>query len=137
MSPPASPPLPRGSGHILIVDDEPLLLDAISQMLERLGYRTTTAWEAEMAWKLLQQPDHGVQAVITDQTMPGMTGMELAKQIRGVDADLPIVICSGYTDRFNQEMVNALGHTIFLPKPITYRQLAEVMARVLASRPDP
>ena len=122
---------PRGREHILLVDDEESLVEAVSSMLERLGYRVTTALNASQALKIFEKYQDSLDLVITDQTMPGLTGIELAKRMLSVRKDLPIILCTGYSEAVSPEKAKSVGISEFVMKPVAKREVAETVRRVL------
>jgi len=124
-------PMPTGNERILFVDDEEDLLDMVHQMLERLGYSVvakTNSLEALEAFKA--QPDQ-FALVITDQTMPHMTGADLAKELMRIRPDIPIILCTGFSEVISAEEAKALGIREFVMKPFATREIAEITRRVL------
>jgi two-component system cell cycle sensor histidine kinase/response regulator CckA len=120
-----------GNERILFVDDEEDLVDMAQQMLERLGYSvvaTTSSLEALEVFKA--QPDH-FALVITDQTMPHMTGADLAKELLRIRSDIPIILCTGFSEVISAEEAKALGIREFVMKPFATREIAEITRHVL------
>ena len=93
-------PLPMGYEHILLVDDEQPLVDIGKQMLERLGYTVDTRTSSIEALKLFEADPNRFDLVITDIVMPNMTGDKLVDKIIGIRPDIPIVLCTGYSEKF-------------------------------------
>jgi DNA-binding NtrC family response regulator len=127
-------PLPTGNERILFVDDEAALTDMVGQMLERLGYGVVTKTSSLDALEVFKtQPDH-YDLVITDQTMPHMTGVDLAKEIMRIKPEIPIILCTGFSEVINAEEAKALGIRAFLMKPFATRALAETIRRALEGK---
>ncbi len=127
-------PLPRGRERVLFLDDEPALVEMGAEMLGDLGYRVesfTGAAEAIGAFKT--NPD-GVDLVITDQTMPRMTGIELAKEIHNIRADIPIILLSGYADVADNLSLKAAGIWVSLNKPLVQADIAKAVRDALDAR---
>jgi len=123
--------LPGGSEHVLFVDDEKPLVDLGQRMLEGFGYRVTTRTSSIEALELfLAQPDR-FDLVITDMTMPNMTGSELAAEIMRIRSDIPLVLCTGYSDMMTEEKARVMGIDAFVMKPISMRELAKTLRKVL------
>ena len=123
--------VPEGNERILFVDDEAALANLGKYMLERLGYQVesrTSSIEALEAFRA--QPDR-FDLVITDMTMPNMTGMELAKEIIGIRPTLPVVICTGYSDLISEDKAKAMDIREFIMKPVIKREIAHAVRRVL------
>ncbi|MCX8044009.1 MAG: ATP-binding protein, partial [Desulfobacterota bacterium] len=108
----------KGTGKILFVDDEESLTDTYRQMLERLGYTVTTAHNGTEAWKLFSDRPASFDIIITDQTMPGMSGCELVKKIKQIRPDIPIILCTGYAEWVTPDPVAYAGIAAFLEKPV-------------------
>jgi signal transduction histidine kinase len=121
-----------GRGRVvLLVDDDPAVLDAHTQMLERLGYRVTSARSGEEAVALLGTgltPD----LLVSDLAMPGIGGIELLGAARRVAPELPVVLATGYVDERDQARIDELDGLEVLLKPFGARELAEVLDRLLA-----
>ena len=120
-----------GSGHILLVDDEVMLIEMGQVMLEQLGYRATVCGGSEQALEVFSRQPQAFDLVITDQTMPGMTGIELALRLLQIRPDLPVILCSGYNAQISEEQALALGIRAYLPKPFNSAQLAGVLHAIL------
>jgi CheY-like chemotaxis protein len=126
-----APDLPRGQERILLVDDEETLTDLGQRMLEHLGYRVTTRSTGAAAFKLFLQNPWRFDLVITDMTMPKMTGEELAKKLLLIRRDIPIILCTGYSASISKERARAIGIGEFVMKPIVIGELARTVRRML------
>jgi len=123
--------LPRGSETILVVDDEKALTDMAQLLLEHLGYRVetrTSPLEAIEAFRANPGKYHGV---ITDMTMPQMNGMNLSKKLLEIRADLPILLCTGFSDAANEEKARAVGIREFAFKPLALSDFAKTLRKML------
>ena len=100
-------------------------------ILSRLGYRITTDTDPETAYKLFSEKPQAFDLVITDQTMPKLTGMDLAQKLLKVRPDLPVVLLTGYSDSINEESARSVGIREFLLKPLSKRELAQAVRRAL------
>lgn len=123
-------PLPRGSQSILFVDDEPMLTDIGKRSLESLGYRVTACTDSLEALALFKKNPAGFDAVITDYTMPKITGCELAETINDISPGTPVILCTGCTDDMSQK-ARAAGIIECIIKPLKIRDLAETLERIL------
>jgi PAS domain S-box-containing protein len=124
-------PPPPGTESILFVDDELALANAGKHMLESLGYDVITRTNSLEALELFEyQPDR-FDLVITDMTMPGLTGDQLALKLMEIRSDLPVILCTGFSARINEEKALALGIRAFVSKPVLKRQIAETIRMVL------
>jgi len=128
---------PKGHGLILLVDDEQDLVQLWEQMLKRLGYRVVAKTSSLDALETFQaQPDR-FDLVITDQTMPQMTGINLTRELLLIRPDIPIVLCTGFTDKIKPEHVQALGIRELITKPLSKNDLAMIIKKVLGGEPEP
>lgn len=127
----AMPP-PRGTERILLVDDQASVLDTVRQMLESLGYTVTAAGSSTMALELFKQHPERFDLVISDQTMPHMTGHELAIELLHIKPDLPLILCTGYSEKVSEETAKKTGIKAFILKPVRRRELAKLIRRVIA-----
>ena len=128
-------PLPGGNETILLVDDEKSLVEAGRQMLARLGYQVVVRLcPAEALAAFLAQPGK-FDMVITDHTMPKMTGIELAREILAVRPEMPIILCTGFSAVLGMtpDKARAVGIREMIMKPVIMRDLAETVRRVLTA----
>ena len=123
--------LPTGTERILFVDDEELLLEMGRSMLESLGYRVTVAQHPTNAWNLFLEDPLRFDLVITDQTMPDVTGLSLAQKMLAVRKGMPIILCSGYSEMVSTEKAKDVGISAFVMKPVMRNELAETLRRVM------
>ena len=124
-------PLPKGHERILFVDDEKPLVDIGKQVLERLGYQVTARTSSTEALEAFRAQPEKFDLVITDQTMPTMTGEMLAKEITGIKPDTPVILCTGYSEILSEGKLGASGIREVLRKPIITREMAKTIRRVL------
>jgi two-component system cell cycle sensor histidine kinase/response regulator CckA len=121
----------RGDERILLVDDESQLVNLGKSMLRRLGYQVTATTESPEALKIFLARPHDFDLVITDQTMPDITGINLAEEILSVRPDIPIILNTGYSDQVDQEQARQIGISEFLQKPLTVTALSLALRRAL------
>jgi PAS domain S-box-containing protein len=126
--------IPLGFEHILMVDDEPQLLDLARQMLERLGYRVTTAASGVEALARFRRTPEAFDLVVTDQTMPHLTGAELAGELMRLRPQTPVLLCTGFSETMDPERARAMGLQGFLLKPVSMKSLATTVREVLNAR---
>jgi PAS domain S-box-containing protein len=124
-------PLLGGREKILLVDDEQELTAAISETLGLLGYRVTATADSLDALQIFRADPNGFDLVITDQTMPELSGMELSAELLKIKADLPIVLCSGYSTRVSPASAQKIGIRKYCAKPLEIAQLAAVIREIL------
>lgn len=136
VAPPVAACLPAGRGQcILFVDDETALAEGARRLLGREGFEVLTQGRPEEALALVERDPHRFAAVLTDLTMPTMTGTELAQRIHRIHPRLPIFIMTGHAGDLTDEAVRTLGATELVLKPLDYPALARRLAGVLAG-PD-
>jgi len=124
-------PLPRGKERILFVDDETPIANLAKKQLERFGYHVTIRQSALEALELFRRDPLRFDVVVTDMTMPQMTGDELAVEILKIQPDIPVILCTGYSRRMSDRRAGELGISAFLMKPLTGQELAKTVRRVL------
>jgi len=124
-------PLPEGNERILFVDDEPSLVDVTRQKLEKLGYKVVGTISSLEALELFKSKPQGFDLVITDTTMPHMTGDILATEIMKIRPDIPVILCTGYSERISKARAEDLGISAFAMKPLLMRELATTVRGVL------
>jgi CheY-like chemotaxis protein len=127
-------PIPQGNGRILFVDDEPALAHMTAEMLSRLGYDATVHTSSVEALKTFQAAPWQFDVVITDQTMPVMTGERLARELRRFRPDIPIILCTGFSHTMTASKAQALGVDALLLKPLGFRELGRAIQQVLEQR---
>ena len=122
---------PGGSERILLVDDEKVAVDAIQSMLTNLGYKVTARTSSIEALEAFRNNPDAFDLIITDMTMPNMTGRELAKEIMSIRKDIPIILCTGFSDQIDEKKAKALGMRAFVMKPIVMREMANTIRNLL------
>ncbi|CAJ0860430.1 Sensor histidine kinase RcsC [Ralstonia sp. LMG 32965] len=124
--------LAHGSGQvILLVDDEEALLRLGEEVLAELGYEPVGLSSSNAAWEALQAAPERFDAVISDHTMPGLTGLELAARIAGTHPRLPVILCSGFSTPALEREAAAIGVKAVLRKPVRTADLATALAQAL------
>jgi signal transduction histidine kinase len=120
-----------GQETILFVDDEQTLVTMSEQMLDLLGYRAVTRTSSIEAFELFQHDPYRFDLVITDMTMPKMTGEKLAGKILEIRSDIPVILCTGYSERITEQRAKKLGISAYVMKPLVMRDLANTIRDVL------
>ncbi|MCP3898154.1 MAG: response regulator, partial [Desulfobacteraceae bacterium] len=120
-----------GTENILLVDDEVSVAKLEGQMLARLGYQTTIKTNSVDALSAFKKNPEFFDLVISDMTMPGMTGDQLADEILSIKPDTPIIICTGFSERINKELAETSGVKGFLMKPVVKLDMAQMVRKVL------
>ena len=123
--------IPGGTEKILLVDDEEMIARMAKYMLQRLGYCITIRTGSVEALEVFKANQDNFDLVITDMTMPNMTGIELAKEIKRIRPDIPVIIFTGFSNHINEEKCKELGIQGYAMKPLKKREIAETIRRVL------
>lgn len=123
--------LPAGSERILFVDDEATIADMSRQRLRMLGYNVTAVSNSRKALKLLAQTPDQFDLLITDMTMPNMSGDRLAVEAKKIKPQIPIILCTGFSKKISKEKARAIGIDAFLMKPVALEDMAETIRAVL------
>lgn len=127
----AEEPIPTGNERILFIDDEEILAEMCKEMLEQLGYDVTATTSSIEALETFRANADKYDLIITDMTMPLMTGEKLAKEIMNIRPDIPIVICTGYSELISEESARAMGIKEYAMKPLVKRDLARIIRKAL------
>jgi PAS domain S-box-containing protein len=120
----------EGTERILLVDDEQLVLEMGEAILGRLGYRITAETDSLHAYEVFRASPTEFDLVITDCTMPHLTGLDLVPAMRKIRPHMPIILCTGLSHKLTEDILNELGLEL-LRKPYSIRQLSEAVRRVL------
>lgn len=129
--PPPAEAVEGGAEHILLVDDEVQIVEMQQQMLERLGYTVTVRTSSLEALEVFRAAPDRFDLVLTDQTMPNMTGAVLTRQLRSIRPDVSVILCTGFSEALSEEEVRYLGVTDYLMKPVVKHQLARAIRKAL------
>lgn len=127
----------RGNERILFVDDDKALADLNSRALKRFGYQVTAKTSSQEALALFRENPDTFDILVTDMTMPAMTGAELASQVLSIRPGFPIILCTGYSDIVDEDSAKNLGVRTYLTKPVTINQLAQAIHSVLNLNEEP
>ncbi|HUH67387.1 MAG TPA: ATP-binding protein, partial [Syntrophales bacterium] len=120
-----------GSERILFIDDEAILVELGSAILESLGYQVTPRTSSIEALEAFRANPHGFDLVITDMTMPNMRGDDLAKELLKIRPDIPIILCTGFSEMISEEKARNLGIRQFIMKPISKEGLSRTVRGIL------
>ncbi len=131
ISEPLENKIPRGSEHILVVDDEKHIGEMLEDLLGDLGYRVTIFRDAGQALDLFRTGPRDFDLVLTDMRMPEMSGEELSCRIRETDPRIPIIIQTGFSEHLSGEKLKIIGVDALLKKPVLERELAECIRNVI------
>ncbi len=124
-------PIPAGKGRLLMVDDEVDIVNAAKIILEQSGYEVVTFTNSLEAWETFQDEPGKFDLIISDLTMPRMTGLELAKNILTIRPQMPVIICTGFSESITSEMAKELGIREVILKPIIPQHLTETIGQIL------
>ncbi|MBW2166481.1 MAG: response regulator [Deltaproteobacteria bacterium] len=127
-------PIKKSNERILVVDDEKMVVEIQQKMLKRLGYDVTSCTSSVEALKAFQANPDNFDLIITDMTMPDMTGDQLAQKIMEIRTDIPIILCSGFSEKMSNEKAKSLGIKEFLMKPVLIKDLSITIRRTLDSK---
>lgn len=115
----------------MFVDDEEMLTDMAGAMLVEMGYQVTKTTSSLEALRLFEMDPFTFDLLITDQTMPQMTGLELAERMLQIRSDLPIILCTGYSTQVSEERAKSSGIEGFALKPLTRKEISSLVRKVL------
>ena len=133
---PRTAQIPTGTESILFVDDEPMLVEWGHAALERMGYKVSALTDPTEALKTFSSDPTRFDLVITDQAMPSITGLRLAKELLRIRPDIPIILCTGHSETISPETVREAGIRQFLMKPLAKQELAQAVRRVLDGKTE-
>ena len=123
--------VPAGNERVLLVDDEEDLVDTVREILKRLGYQVTAETSSIEALKRFRNQPDEFDLVITDQTMPKMTGADLAEKLIRIRPDIPIILCTGFSELISKEKAERMGVRGFVMKPVVTKEMAGTVRKVL------
>ena len=126
-----TPPAPTGAENVLFVDDEPELVDLGRKFLEHLGYQVVTKNNGNDALREFSKKPNHFDVVVTDMTMPKMTGEKLAQELISIRPEIPIILCTGFNEQINEKKAKKIGVKAFLMKPLTLNRLAKTVREVM------
>jgi PAS domain S-box-containing protein len=119
-----------GTEHILIVDDEAPLVLLLKEMLQNIGYQITERISSIDALEAFKANPQSYDLIITDQTMPNMTGIELIREVKSIRPDMPIILCSGFSEKSLQSIEQSIGNSSFLYKPLLLKELSQSIRNI-------
>ena len=120
-----------GNEHVMVVDDEPLLVKINQRRLEEIGYKVSIFTDSKKALAAFQEQPANYDVLVTDQTMPGLTGMNLAKKVLELRPEIPIIMCTGHSETVSKETALEAGIKKFVAKPLQSDELLSAVAEVL------
>ncbi len=125
--------LKTGSGNILLVDDEEQVVHVTGQILKSLGYTIVGKTSAKEALRIFSSAPHDFDMVLTDLTMPGLTGLELSERVKALRPEIPVILFTGYSDQVSKDAAVEAGIDEYCMKPISMSDLSLVVGRFLGS----
>ncbi len=125
--------LQRGSERILLVDDESNVMEMATRILERLGYKVTSQTDSASALEIFWSNPDEFDLLITDYTMPKLTGLDFAREARRIRPDMPILLCTGFSEKITSERMKELGMGLLM-KPYGMREISEEVRKILDER---
>jgi PAS domain S-box-containing protein len=128
---PPSKPISTGKERILLIDDEEIQIRSVQPMLERLGYKVIGKMDVLEALEAFKEQPDAFDLVITDQTMPHLTGQELAEELLRIRPDIPIILCTGFSEVIHEEEAKAMGIREFIMKPFSLNEMAGIIRKSL------
>jgi CheY-like chemotaxis protein len=123
--------IPHGTESILFVDDEPVLVEITNEMLEAIGYKVTSKTLGTEAFETFKKAPDQFDLIITDMTMPKMTGERLARECLKIRPDIPIILCTGFSELITEEKAREAGIRAYMMKPLLLSELARTIRDVL------
>ncbi|MBN1602466.1 MAG: response regulator [Chitinispirillaceae bacterium] len=124
----------KGSGRLLLVDDEKTIVDSMRISLERLGYTVTATTDSRECLTLFSQDPGKFDLVITDMTMPGLTGKDLIAQLQSLRPDIPILLCTGYNEIIDATIARKIGVAAYMQKPLSVHEIATKIHEIIENR---
>ncbi len=132
----AEDPIPTGNERILLVDDEQVILDLGEKTLKQLGYDVVVKNGGVEALTLFRADPDRFDLVITDMTMPKMTGDQLARELMKVRPNIPVILCTGFSSKISREQAKEIGIKAYAMKPLARREMAITVRNVLDGEPS-
>ncbi len=126
-------PLQRGSERILFVDDEPAVMEMGTSILKRLGYKVTSQTDSVKALEVFRSSPDEFDLVITDYTMPKLTGLDFAREVLRIRPDIPLLLCTGFSEKLTPDSLKAPGMGLLM-KPYNMRQISEAVRKILEAK---
>jgi CheY-like chemotaxis protein len=108
----------------------------MKEMIERLGYRISAFTSSTAAYDEFRKNPYGYDLVITDQTMPGMVGTELAKELMRIRPNIPVIICTGFSEILSEEKAKAIGIREYISKPVVKSEISKAIRNTLDHSPS-
>ncbi len=129
-------PIPTGDERILLVDDEITVANMMGEMLGRLGYRVTVVNNSPEALHVFKKEPYSFDLVLTDQTMPDLTGVQLAEEVLRINRDIPVILCTGFSESVSDKLAKARGICAYLMKPVSKADLANAVRQAIEGKTE-
>ena len=123
--------MPTGVERVLFVDDEVFQADVGHQLLARLGYDVTASTDSVEALSLFEKDPSAFDLVVTDMTMPRLSGKRLAQRMRAIRPDVPMILCSGFSSSIDESNIGEMGFSAYLKKPLMIKEMADAVRQAL------
>ncbi|MCG8688902.1 MAG: response regulator [Desulfobacterales bacterium] len=125
-----------GTGRIMLVEDEASILEATQGILEKVGYQVTGFLDGESAFREFEKDPSQFDLIITDMTMPKMSGRELSRKVLSIKAEMPIILCTGFHETFTREKALKEGISEYVQKPLTGKKLVDIVSQALVNNAE-
>lgn len=123
-----------GNGkRIMVVDDEEMVANLLNEILSLNDYVVDVFTDSTEALEYFRNNSDVFDLILTDYTMPGMTGAELSNYFLQIRKDIPIILCTGYSEHIDEEKANEIGISAYLNKPLSQLELKNTVAKLLAN----
>jgi len=126
-------PLPLGNERLLVVDDEETITHMLHTVLAGLGYQVKVSNRSDVALQIFREHPEDFDLLITDMTMPTLTGLDLIENVFAIRPGMPVILCTGFSELINKEKATALGIRSFLMKPVAIDKLVKAIRVALAN----
>ena len=123
----------KGTGRILIVDDEPILVKLVTEMLRLMGYDIVSTTSSKEGLEIFKNAPDDFNIVITDMTMPEITGDMLAQEMISIRKDIPVILCTGFNEHISEARAREIGIREFMMKPVNMKILSDIIQRILGN----
>ncbi|HDR04085.1 MAG TPA: hybrid sensor histidine kinase/response regulator, partial [Candidatus Marinimicrobia bacterium] len=123
-----------GGGNLLFIDDELTIVTTNRILLEKRGFKVAGFTDPVSALERFSENPQVFEAVLTDMTMPAMSGLELAKKVRQIRSDIPVIICTGFSDIINEENFRSFGIDAILYKPVQLNEMVRTISDLVQKK---
>ena len=123
--------LREGSERIFIIDDESSIASPLQAILENTGYQVTAFMDSTEALRTIEQNPNDVDIIVSDYSMPQLSGLEIAQALRAAGINIPIILASGFLEKAIEDAARRLGITEFIAKPISSYQITDAISRIM------